>query len=115
MARLQCHKRMQPDFLGRSERLLTLPGPTVCRGMCGEKEVISAEIWKDEDVVFKKWRIHLRSGNQEKIVKGGSPQKVFAFVEKLIEGIDCTPFLQATPSQVTRWQKYGLPYWGKRQ
>lgn len=102
MARLTCHKQQQPDFQGRDERLLRLPGPTICRCMCGEREVARAEIWKDEYVIFKKWRIRVTSGDQSKTIKGGSPQKVFAFVQKLADGIDCTALLRAAPPKQRR-------------
>lgn len=102
MARLACYKKQQPDFQGRDERLLRLPGPTICSCLCGDKEVARAEIWKDEDVVFRKWRLRLSSGDQSKTIKGGSPKKVFELLQKFADGIDCAALLRSAPPKQRR-------------
>lgn len=108
MARILCHKSMQPDLRSREDRLLRLPGPTLCRFLCGEKEMGRAEVWKSDDTIFKKWRIRVTDGTAVKTVVGSSPKKVLAFLQRLATDTFKCP--EEGPALSRRRRKYDLPY-----
>jgi hypothetical protein len=101
VARLTCYNEAS-GFQGRDERLLRLPGATICRFLCGEQEVVRAKVWKEDDVLVKNWRIHLTSGTQSKIIKGGSPKKIFRFLQQFADGLDCARLTRVAPPRQRR-------------
>jgi len=121
MARLVCRNPTQPDWNTQCYPSLRLSKSASCQFMCGKRVVGTADVWRDDNVVFKKWRIRLRAGNQdaqgrfhfhdEKIVKGGSPQRVCASLEKwAAEVFKCNGESEAAPALSRRRRKYDLPY-----
>lgn len=92
-ARLLCHKRLQPDLRSRDERIFGWDGETICRFLCGEKEIGRAVVWKDDDVVFQQWRMRITLTGQEgeKLVKGGSPKGLVKYIKNnILDRIDCS-------------------------
>jgi hypothetical protein len=112
VARILCHKSMQADIRAQADRLLRLPGSTLCRFLCGEKVMGQAEIWKSDDTIFKRWRIRVTdSAGVEKIVKSASPKRVLEFIQNRLamDTFRC-PDEVAAPALSRRRRKYDLPY-----